>query len=59
VARLRGAADRSSGAGHDDRWAPDRYTDWSSGYDPAAWLDRAIMATRTAIFPLHGLDPMP
>ena len=36
-----------------------RYTDWSSGYDPAAWLDRAIMATRTEIFPLHGLDPMP
>jgi acetoin utilization protein AcuC len=36
-----------------------RYTDWTSGYDPAAWLDRAIMATRTEVFPLHGLDPMP
>jgi acetoin utilization protein AcuC len=36
-----------------------RYTDWSTGYDPAAWLDRAIMATRSEIFPLHGMDPMP
>lgn len=36
-----------------------RYSDWSTGYDPAAWLDRTIMATRTEIFPLHGLDPMP
>jgi acetoin utilization protein AcuC len=36
-----------------------RYADWTAGYDPAAWLDRAIMASRTAVFPLHGLDPMP
>jgi len=33
------------------------YRDWSGGYDPAAWLDRAVQATRTAVFPLHGLDP--
>ncbi|MCW2835680.1 MAG: acetoin utilization protein AcuC [Nocardioides sp.] len=33
------------------------YRDWSGGYDPATWLDREIMATRTAVFPLHGLDP--
>lgn len=35
------------------------YRDWRDGYDPEAWLDRAIHATRTAVFPLHGIDPMP
>jgi acetoin utilization protein AcuC len=35
------------------------YRDWSQGYDPATWLDRTINATREAIFPLHGLDPLP
>ena len=35
------------------------YRDWSEGYDPASWLDRAINATREAVFPLHGLDPLP
>jgi acetoin utilization protein AcuC len=30
---------------------------WSDGYDPADTLDRAVMATRRAVFPLHGLDP--
>ena len=35
------------------------YRDWSEGYDPEAWLDRAIHATRTEVFPLHGLDPLP
>jgi acetoin utilization protein AcuC len=35
------------------------YRDWSAGYDPDAWLDRAIHATRTAVFPSHGLDPEP
>ncbi len=35
------------------------YRDWSGGYDPETWLDRAIMATRSEIFPLHGLDPYP
>jgi acetoin utilization protein AcuC len=33
------------------------YRDWSEGYDPGTWLDRAIHATRAAAFPLHGLDP--
>lgn len=33
------------------------YEDWASGYDPADWLDRAVVATRKAVFPLHGLDP--
>jgi acetoin utilization protein AcuC len=32
------------------------YRDWSGGYDPSVWLDRAIHATREATFPLHGLD---
>ena len=35
------------------------YRDWSGGYDPASALDRAIMATRSEIFPLLGLDPYP
>ena len=35
------------------------YRDWSSGYDPAAWLDRAVHATREAVFPLNGLDHLP
>jgi acetoin utilization protein AcuC len=30
---------------------------WSSGYDPADELDRAVLATRRAVFPLLGLDP--
>jgi acetoin utilization protein AcuC len=32
---------------------------WVEGYDPANEVDRAIMATRTAVFPEHGLDPQP
>jgi acetoin utilization protein AcuC len=35
------------------------YRDWSSGYDPGVWLDRAIHATREATFPLNGLDYLP
>jgi acetoin utilization protein AcuC len=35
------------------------YRDWSQGYDPADVLDRAVHATRSAVFPLHGLDPYP
>jgi acetoin utilization protein AcuC len=33
------------------------YRDWSQGYDPDTWLDRAIQATREAVFPSNGLDP--
>jgi acetoin utilization protein AcuC len=33
------------------------YTPWSKGSDPADPVDRAVMATRRAVFPLHGLDP--
>ncbi|MGZ4437742.1 MAG: acetoin utilization protein AcuC [Nocardioidaceae bacterium] len=35
------------------------YRDWTEGYDPSTWLDRAINSTREAVFPLHGLDPLP
>ncbi|MDN5853568.1 MAG: acetoin utilization protein AcuC, partial [Actinomycetia bacterium] len=35
----------------------DAYKDWSTGYDPDSWLDRAIMATRRETFPYHGLLP--
>jgi acetoin utilization protein AcuC len=35
------------------------WRDWTAGFDPDAWLDRAILATREAVFPLHGLDPLP
>ena len=27
------------------------------GHDPDDPVDRAILATRQAVFPLHGLDP--
>lgn len=45
--------------------APSRMTDgrapvfrsWEEGYDPGTWLDRAVQATRDAVFPEHGLDP--
>jgi acetoin utilization protein AcuC len=35
------------------------FRDWSEGFNPDTWLDRSIQATRTAVFPLNGLDPMP
>ncbi|GAA0952077.1 acetoin utilization protein AcuC [Nonomuraea longicatena] len=35
------------------------FRDLSAGYDPADPIDRAIMATRNAVFPLHGIDPLP
>jgi acetoin utilization protein AcuC len=34
------------------------YHSWSDGYDPGSWLDRSILATRKAVFPEHGLDPL-
>lgn len=47
------------------RQAPFRMTDgrdaafrpWHLGHDTGDAADRAIMATRKAVFPLHGLDP--
>lgn len=31
---------------------------WSAGHDPADRVDQAVLATRRAVFPHHGLDPM-
>jgi acetoin utilization protein AcuC len=36
-----------------------KFHDISAGYDPADPIDHAIMATRKAVFPHHGLDPLP
>jgi len=46
--------------------APTRMTDgatgafrpFSAGYDPADRTDQSILATRRAVFPAHGLEPM-
>ncbi len=40
------------GDGRDPWWRS-----WEVGYDPDDAVDRAVMATRKAVFPLHGLDP--
>jgi acetoin utilization protein AcuC len=37
--------------------APATYTDYEAGHDPADPVDRAIIATRKAVFPQHGLMP--
>ncbi|HYS31238.1 MAG TPA: acetoin utilization protein AcuC [Streptosporangiaceae bacterium] len=37
--------------------APAAYPSFDDGYDPDEPVDRAIMATRAAVFPLHGLMP--
>jgi acetoin utilization protein AcuC len=33
------------------------FRSWELGYDPDDAVDRAIMLTRKAVFPIHGLDP--
>lgn len=33
------------------------FAPWHTGYDPGSAVDRAILATRAATFPWHGLDP--
>jgi acetoin utilization protein AcuC len=38
--------------------APARFEPFESGFNPSDPVDRAIMATRNAVFPLHGLVPM-
>jgi acetoin utilization protein AcuC len=35
----------------------DPLTAFETGYNPSDPVDRAIMATRKAVFPLHGLMP--
>jgi len=34
-----------------------QFADFEAGYDPAEPVDRAIVASRKAVFPLHGLLP--
>lgn len=34
-----------------------RFSPWASGYDPGDEVDRAVRATRAAVFPQLGLDP--
>jgi acetoin utilization protein AcuC len=36
---------------------PGQFAPFEAGYDPADPIDRAIMAARKAVFPLHGLMP--
>lgn len=31
---------------------------FSEGYDPADRLDQAVLATRRAVFPAHGIEPL-
>jgi acetoin utilization protein AcuC len=38
--------------------APTRYVSFASGMDPSDPADRAIMRTRSAVFPSHGLSAM-
>ena len=38
--------------------APAEFVPFESGYDPDDRVDQAIMATREAVFPLHGLMPL-
>jgi acetoin utilization protein AcuC len=38
--------------------APATFVPFESGYDPAKPADTAIMATRNAVFPEHGLMPL-
>jgi acetoin utilization protein AcuC len=59
------AAWREFAAGRTGRQAPElmtegaqpQYASFESGYDPAEPVDQAILATRTAVFPEHGLLP--
>ena len=37
--------------------APATFADFEAGHDPADPVDRAVLATRKAVFPLHGLMP--
>jgi len=34
------------------------YGHFAAGFNPADPIDQAIMATRKAVFPEHGLDPL-
>ena len=38
--------------------APAKFVPFEAGYDPGDPIDQTIMATREAVFPLHGLMPL-
>jgi acetoin utilization protein AcuC len=38
--------------------APTDFKPFGTGHDPGHLVDRAIMATRNAVFPRHGLTPL-
>ncbi len=44
--------ERDPGAADEPAWVP-----FEDGDDPDDAVDHAIMATRTAVFPAHGLEP--
>lgn len=46
-----------AGPGEPEGDRPPWYRPWSSGHDPEDAVDRAVLATRTAVFPAQGLDP--
>lgn len=52
VAALGYVAPATMSDGVTPAWRP-----WSAGYDPDSPVDRAILATRAASFPWHGLEP--
>lgn len=37
---------------------PATFRPWEQGFDPDDPVDRAILATRRAVFPEHGIDPL-
>ncbi len=56
LAHVRSALGRPGPARMGDGTEP-WWRSWEVGYDPEDAVDRAVMATRKAVFPLHGLDP--
>ena len=59
LARVRQPAHRPAGTGdHDGRPAEPVFARFENGYNPGDPVDRAIVATRSAVFPEHGLMPV-
>lgn len=56
VRRVTGRSAPSRMGDRDPDAGPLWWRSWDLGYDPDDAVDRAIMGTRQAVFPLHGLD---